>query len=242
MGMGQIDPSAANVGQPEGGQPQPNGEDKGTPQQPDEVSTLKAQIAQLSEEKDKARGYAIALTQQLSQLMEGREQPRDEIPPDKRREVLRQSLEEEPEETLDAHFQQRLAPFVQKNNQTLAIINKERAVEKIGTKEWNKYKGEIEQFTSKMDAETMASPGAWENAYHFVRSQHLDDIVNERVREALAERDSKTQLEGSSSHVGATRGVRPLSTLEQHMAKEFNMTDEEWRKYGRGPTPPTEGE
>jgi len=198
---------------------------------PDSITMTRAEYDAIRSDGDKSKGYVVALTQQLSRLMQERDQA-PEMPPQERRAAVKQLIDEDPETALNAHFEQRIAPIVSQQRQTLASINKERAIDKIGKDDWGKWGSKVEEFMSGMDESIKATPGAWEDAYDMVRIKNIDAIVEERVRAKLAEQQRGSLLEGSSSNAAATRTDQQLTQLERTIAKEFGMTDEEWRKYG----------
>src|SRR5574342_423269 len=232
-----------NVLPEEGAAAGANGAGAGTAPKADALSPEQQKIQQLenelktvSDEKEKARGYAIALTQRLSEMMENSQQSvrraEPDMSPEDRRAALKRAIEEDPEETLDAHFQQRMAPLMQKNNTTLAALNKDRFVQSIGQDKWAKYEGEVHNLVKGLDPATMAEPGAWEQAYRMVLAGHIDEIIEERMREKAEASQRQAELEGSSSHAAASRADRGLSSLEKMMAAEFGMNEQEWRSYG----------
>lgn len=200
---------------------------------PEGITLTRAEYEQMRSDNDKSKGYVVALTQQLSALME-RERREPEMPPQERQQAVKQLLDDDPETALDAHFRERIAPIMQNNDRTIAAINKDRAMEKIGKAGWERWGAKVEEFMGPMDATTKAQPGAWEEAYNYVRLKDIDKIIEEGVRAKLAEQQRGSLLEGSSSSAAsATNGQRrQLGSLEKSIAAEFGMTDEEWIKYG----------
>jgi phage I-like protein len=195
---------------------------------PDEVQALRADMERLRAENDKKTGYLVALTQRLAQQTTREE----DVDPDEQRAAVKDLLDKDPVAALNAHFQERVAPIVNQNLSTLAVINKERAIEKIGTDAWKKWGSKIEEFMAPFNPNTKAEPGAWENAYNFVRIQHVDEIIKDGVRKEMEAMQQTTQLEGASNGAGSPgKKTAPLSSLEKQIATEFGMTDDEWRKY-----------
>jgi len=235
LGQGQTPPES-------GEQTQPETTTETKPEAPkSEVITLtKDEYEAMRSDTDRAKGYAIALAKQLSETMAQRTQE-PEMPHQERQAAIKELLDQDPESALNAHFEQRIAPILQGQRQTLASLNRERAIEKVGQKEWSKWGSKIEEFMAPFDEATKAQPGAWENAYNFVRLQHLDTIVEERMREKMQEQQRGALLEGSTSHAASSNRMgKALSPIEKQIASEFGMSEEDWQKYGSGDYAPSE--
>lgn len=219
---------------------EPKADAKAAEPNPDLVAA-REEAKKAREEADRAKGLLVRLAQRLQSAPAA---PEPEENDDDARARLKQAIEEDPEGVLDQHFNARMAPILKDRYEQDARMLKEREIEKIvakhGKDEWNKYKDQVDEFMGNMSLTTKANPGAWERAYDFVRLQHVDDIVEAKVQERM-NRDKQMATETGSS-VGTRRPSKaPLSALEADIMKEYDMTDEEWRKYGGG-TAMSEGE
>lgn len=197
------------------------------------------EITRLKEENAKAKGYMVALTQQLSQLMNERNRE-PEIPQEERVGAIKKLLEDDPETALDAHFRERIAPIIQQNRQTLSAINRDRFVEKVDKDTWKKWGPKVEEFMAPLNEETKSMPGAWEKALNFVLAENIEDVIAERMRAAAQKTQQQSMLEGSSNGAAASRVERSMSPIEKQIAAEFGMTDDEWKKFGSANYQPTE--
>lgn len=195
------------------------------------IAQLEQEKEQLRTEREQARGYAYALTQRLAQTEQAR--PEVDANPEERQQRVKQALDDDPEGTLDAHFRERVAPLMANQYRTLANMNKDAFVRSIDPKQWQKYAPEVEEFVKGFSPETMAEKDAWANAFNFVRMNHLDDIVEERLRERAEEQNRKNLLEsGATGAASSTAPTRQISNAEKDAMAYFGMDEKEWRKYG----------
>lgn len=73
----------------------------------------------------------------------------------------------------------RLAPIVQTTVSALRATNREVFKGKKG-EEFDKYEEEIEQFVSALSPQLQADPRAYQQGFDYVRSLHLDEIIEEK--------------------------------------------------------------
>ena len=196
----------------------------------EEVKTLKAALVASKEESERAKRYVVNLVGRLKEA--AATQPSATEDKEAELEKFKERFEKDPEAALDEHFQKRVAPLQRGTLERQAALFKERAQEKFGEK-WQKYEAEIEDFMEPMSIETRSQPGAWEEAFRYVRMLHFDDELKEAV-EAKTSREKETQLEGASRTLSDRKTVKPLSSLENKVREEFGMSEEEWRKFGGG--------
>ena len=221
----------------------PKEEPKGsTPQElQSQLDAAKAKASEAEAESERAKRYIVQLVQRF-QEGRGTQQQQNQPSEAERAQAIKDRLEEDPQSVLDEHFNERMTPLLEQQLRNTASSNRQLAKERLsgikdaeGVSKWDKYEKEVDEFMKPLSLETQAQPGAWENAFQFIRSQHLDDEIQDALK-AQARRDANGFVEGSGS--GATSGgasaVKPLSTLEKQIAAEYGMSDEEWRKYGGG--------
>lgn len=92
-----------------------------------------------------------------------------------------------PEEFMDRQFNKRLGPLVQTQTQALRGTNKQMFMQKVG-EEWEKYGDEIEQFVNALHPQLQVDPRAYQQAYNYVRSLHLDEIIEEQADSRAAQK------------------------------------------------------
>lgn len=99
-----------------------------------------------------------------------------------------------PDKFMDKQLQKRLAPIVQTTFQSLKETNKAQFVNNIGAEEWQKYGEEIEQFVNTLSPQVQVHPNAYKQAYKFVQSSHLDEIVSSKASQQASEKLQRTLL------------------------------------------------
>ena len=103
----------------------------------------------------------------------------------------------DPNGFVEKQFQKRVGPLANYTFNALKETNKSNFQSKIGQEEWQKYGQEVEQFVDALAPEMQANPKAYETAYNFARSQHVDEIANE-----LASKQSQSQLRAVLENLG----------------------------------------
>jgi predicted transcriptional regulator len=96
-----------------------------------------------------------------------------------------QDLWTDPNAFLTKQLEQRIAPIVADFSQSMRQANRDNFAAKIGTDEWGKFGGEIEQFVNGLAPIVQKSPEAYATAYTFVRGMHADEIVEDKVSKAV---------------------------------------------------------
>lgn len=100
----------------------------------------------------------------------------------------------DPEGFMDRQLERRMGPVVQQTFYSLKESNKNQFIARVGQEEWAKYGAEIEQFIGGLSGQAQIMPEAYNTAYNFVRSTHLDEITQTKA-EQLAEQRVSERLE-----------------------------------------------
>lgn len=103
----------------------------------------------------------------------------------------------DPNGFVEKQFQKRVGPLANYTFNALKETNKSNFQARIGQDEWEKYGEEVEQFVNALAPEMQANPKAYETAYNFARSQHVDEIAEER-----ASKQAQTQLRAVLENLG----------------------------------------
>jgi exonuclease VII large subunit len=134
----------------------------------------------------------------------------------------------DPEGFMDRQLQRRLQPLIQTQTQALRSTNQQMFQQSVG-EEYEKYKDELEQFVDALHPQLQVDPRAYKQAYNYVRSLHLDEIVEEKSKskatESLAtaladagldEEQIATVVQRASGNTGGSvREAAPDSSLFQ---------------------------
>lgn len=137
---------------------------------------------------------------------------------------------EEPEKALDAFFQQRVAPALnavmdQSGRVVGEVISQQRGTDgKPVMPYFNKYRGEIEDFVSRVNPSLRGRPETWRSAYNYVVGNHINEVVQEEIA-------SRTPPVESGSGAPSSGGQKPSGSLtaeEQHSAALMGMTEAEY--------------
>lgn len=127
------------------------------------------------------------------------------------------SLYTDPEGFMDEQFAKRTGPFVQSTGLALRGANQQLLKNKIGDGEYGKYGEEIEQFMDKLAPQLQMHPGAYTQAYDFVRSLHLDEIVKEKAATEAAKtlEDTLVKLGVDPAKAKAAAAGEPVKPAEK---------------------------
>lgn len=199
------------------------------------VETLKTQLEELRKaaefhrkDAQKAKEYVTALVAKMDEQASQAPKRDPEEEADRFLEAFKSNPTGALQSVIEDHWHRRMQPIVTESLTNQAHQMKTLAIQEIGKQKWDKYGEEVEEFMSGMSPSMQAKPGAWQEAYRFIVAKHLDEEVEERLKQKL-EKETSSQLEGSSrAGGGAYRGGDTLSELERKIAREFNMSDEEW--------------
>lgn len=200
-------------------------------------------ITELQTENERSKRYVVTLVQRFKEAMEERGNGGEDPEEAQERELkkFKERFDENPRQALDEHFNQRLAPILERQQQGAVVQNRERGLEKLvstyGAEKVQKYMPEVEKFLEGMSAETLAAPSAWEDAFRFIRSNHFDEEVAEAVKKHTSSEEPSEDnmfVEGANRTAPA-RGNKPrFSSLEKKIMTDMGMNEEDWVKFGGG--------
>ena len=80
---------------------------------------------------------------------------------------------------------------------------------------------------SSMPADVQANPDNWEAAFKIVKSKHIDDEVEERVRAKL-DSERRSAVENSSTASSPAAAKKELSDAERKVASGLGLKPEEY--------------
>lgn len=142
--------------------------------------------------------------------------------------TLRDRFDEDPVAAMNDLVTMRVGPIVQEYFGRSADNEREAARLKHG-KQFEKYSDEVDDFMKDMPLDVKAKPGSYTAALKYVRSQHLEEEVEEARKQ---ERERASQPEGASPAEVDGRKSRPVSREEREIMKAFDMDEDDWSKWG----------
>jgi predicted NAD-dependent protein-ADP-ribosyltransferase YbiA (DUF1768 family) len=142
--------------------------------------------------------------------------------------TLRDRFDEDPVAAMNELVTLRVGPIVQEYFGRSADSEREAARQKHG-KQFDKYADEVDEFMKDMPLDVKAKPGSYTAALKYVRSQHLEEEVEEARKQ---ERERASQPEGASPAEVEGRKNRPISREEREVMKAFEMDEDDWAKWG----------
>jgi hypothetical protein len=222
-----LDPKAPPVGKP------PAGEPKNDPQSPPEPIAEVVKLQADVEEMRSGQRQVLESVGSLTNAVMALQQPKVEAPASI--EVTEETLRDDPQGTLDAHFNTRVKPLLDAQAQHNIAVNKDAARVKYG-ETFTKYEKEIDAVASRMSPETLQKPGSYDEIFSHVQGQHLPDIVKDAV---AAERAKWEQERDQVDAEGLPRGGAPIKTesgeelppldaRQRAVARQMKVTDEEY--------------
>jgi hypothetical protein len=140
---------------------------------------------------------------------------------------LRDKFDDDPVAAMNELVTMRVGPIVQEYFGRSADNERENARLKHG-KTFDKYEGEIDEFMKDMPLDVKAKPGSYTAALKYVRSQHLDDEIEEAKK---AERERASQPEGASPAESEKEARKPMTREEKEVMKAFDMSEDDWNRY-----------
>jgi len=141
--------------------------------------------------------------------------------------TLRDRFDEDPVSAMNDLVTMRVGPIVQEYFGRTADNERDVARSKHG-KQFDKYEAEIDEFMKDMPLDVKAKPGSYTAALKYVRSQHLEEELEEARKE---ERERASRPEGASAAEPRQR-KEPLSREEREIMKAFSMDEDDWQKWG----------
>ncbi|GEM_PF-5519873 len=211
-------------------------QDEATEKEAD-VKSESDRIARLEAENQEMRGVtqrsleeAAAARGQVSVILEQIQRAANAGNVDAQKQVksLRDKFDEDPVAAMNELVTLRVGPIVQEYFGRTADTEREAARQQHG-KMFDKYADEIDEFMRDMPLDVKAKPGSYTAALKYVRSQHLEEEVEEARKQ---ERERASQPEGASLAETESRKSRPVSREEREIMKAFEMTEDDWSKWG----------
>jgi hypothetical protein len=120
-----------------------------------------------------------------------------------------------------------MGPVIQEYFGRQAETNREVAIQRQ-PKLFEKYEREVDEFMKDMPLDVKAKPGSYEAALKYVRSQHLEEEVEEARKQ---EREKAAQPEGASAAESKTKEKRAVGKDEREIMKAFDMSEDEWDRF-----------
>ena len=192
-----------------------------------ELDSAKAEHAKqmdaISRERDTAKQYAQTVMGQVKQMLESRGNETESVD-------FREKFNQDPEATLNEYFAKRVGPVYEEFLNTSAVSGRELARSKEIAKpdeSWTKYEKEVDEFMGRMPADIRARPDSWDNALKYVRSQHLDDEVKERVSKRI-EAEKKAAVEVAGPPAPARVARKSLSDEEKRIARALEIDEKDY--------------
>jgi len=201
-----------------------------------ETNDLKARFEQAQQENQELRGTtqraleeATTARAQVNLILEQiqRAASQGDASAQKAVKTLRDRFDEDPVSAMNDLVTMRVGPIVQEYFGRTANTEREAAHAKHG-KQFEKYEDEIDEFMKDMPLDVKAKPGSYTAALKYVRSQHLEEELEEARKE---ERERASRPEGASAAEPRERKT-PMTREERDVMKAFNMDEDDWHKWG----------
>lgn len=201
--------------------------DTGEPQTPsveDRIAKMEAEKADLTEQVKAATDAATAATNRAAELT-GQLQAfgavaaapapaptAAEDPPD---------LINEPDKALDHYWNKRTGPIIAAQLDR-EVSREKRMVEVKRPDDWKKYGKFVDELvlTNKIPRETLASPGSYEQLLNLVMSQHIDEIVEERIKDKGSESAADAGKTAGAALPGGSKASEPKAKNEPEFTEQ----------------------
>lgn len=177
-----------------------------------ETEKLREAHAQAQQELATAKGYLQSLVEQYKSTAEEPE--------------FSEKLNDDPEKAIEDMVAARVAPMVNSMLESSAETARRVAAAEHGNN-WTRHEKEINDFMSRMPADVKARPESWAAAYKYVQLNHVDEIVDEKLKEKL-EREQKSSLEVSSPGVSPREPRKGLNDEERRIAEALEVSEEDY--------------
>lgn len=142
--------------------------------------------------------------------------------------TLKEKFDDDPMAAVNELFTMRMGPVIQEYFGRQADAER-AAAHSRNTKQFEKYGREVDDFMKDMPLDVRAKPGSYDAALKYVRSQHLEEEVEQARKD---ERERASLAEGASAAEPDKKERRVTSREEREIMKEFNMSEEEWGRWG----------
>lgn len=188
-----------------------------------ENQEMKAVTGRSLEEAAAARGQVSVILEQIQRAAAA-----GNVDAQKQVKTLRDRFDEDPVAAMNDLVTMRVGPIVQEYFGRTADTEREAARLKHG-KVFEKYADEIDEFMKDMPLDVKAKAGSYTAALKYVRSQHLEEEVEEARKQ---ERERASQPEGASSAEVDKGKAKPITREEREIMKAFDMSEDDWSKWG----------
>ena len=200
-----------------------------------EIDKLKAENAQLakdakaaSEKADRAAGLMQRMLGQLETLAQ---RGNTHVEPDRNAsdsdplERLKELHNEDPIAAVNELFNMRMGPLMAQQNQNMAIPNRDGARERAKAEGLDKFNDEVDEFMKAMPEDVKAKPGSWDAAYRYVAMQHINEIVDDKVK-VIQEKASRPEGASGGQAPRADKGV--IDPMEREVMKALGVEEKDW--------------
>lgn len=189
---------------------------------------LAGQAKTASEKAERASGLMQRMLGQLEQLAQrgnGREAPERNASDSDPLSRLKELHEEDPIAAVNELFNMRMGPLINQQNQNMAVPNREGARERAAKAGLDKFNDEVDKFMEEMPEDVKAKPGSWDAAYRYVAMQHIDEIVDDKVK-IIQEKASRP--EGASGGMSPRPDKAALDPMEKEIMRALGVEEKDW--------------
>lgn len=174
------------------------------------------------EEAAAARGQVGLILDQIQRAAEaGNKDAQQQV------KTLRDEFDEDPVAAMNKLVTLRVGPIVQEYFGRSADTEREAARQR-NPKMFEKYGSEVDEFMKDMPLDVKAKAGSYDAALKYVRSQHLDEEIEEAKK---SERERASQPEGASPAESDARKERRVTREEREVMKAFDMDEGDWDRW-----------
>ena len=185
-----------------------------------------AKLEALSKENEQIKGYFQQVVGRLQQIAAS-DDGRGNSEGAEGSKSFADRFGDDPEGALGEFFEKRIGPLVNQYWANSDKTSREIAGQKLSQQGWDKYRDEVEKFMQGMPADVRANPENWESAFKYVRSKHVDEEVEERVRAKL-DAEKRASLEASSPPGPKAPEKKVLSDVEKKVAEGLGVSEKDY--------------
>jgi hypothetical protein len=190
-----------------------------------ENQELKATTQRSLEEAAGARAQVSVILEQIQRAAAAGDQQAQAA--QRQVKTLRDKFDDDPVAAMNELVTMRVGPIVQEYFGRSADNERDAARQKHG-KQFDKYADEVDEFMRDMPLDVKAKPGSYTAALKYVRSQHLDEEVEEARK---AERERASAPEGASPAESEKDRKKALTRDEREIMKAFDMDEDDWDRW-----------
>lgn len=195
---------------------------------PEELTALLLEKDKGLSERDAELKNVLPRVEQLTkQIMDqppipGQPAPRADEVPDPR---------VDPEGFYDHMHKKNVAPLAKEAFERFADYERDKA--KSSFKDFPRFSEEIDELVGQMSLELRARKGSYEMAYRIVKGKHLEELEKELENKGAAFAEPATPANRPDPVK-----EEPLSDMQQAMAKNLGLSQEEYRAWAKVTSPP----